>query len=122
MIDTQLSPFGGWDWLLNFNSSNMKLSVTERLTLLQILPPMNNFVTMNIVLELSKNVGLSENEVKELGIKKGENKIEWDVTKEKEKEIEFSEVEKGIIKDALRKLDEEKKVELVHISLWNKFM
>jgi hypothetical protein len=102
----------------------MKLSVKERLSLLQILPKMDNILTMNIVYELGKKISIGAKEFEELGFiqndKTGE--IQWDVTKEKEKEVEFEKAELDIIKDSLKKLDESKKVELVHISLWDKFM
>jgi len=100
----------------------MKLNVLERLTLLQILPPEGNFVTLKIVRDLTSILAMTEKEYKDFDIKQEGGQIKWNLKGNQEKEIEIGEKATDIIKEALKKLDETKKLEQRHFSLYEKFM
>lgn len=100
----------------------MKLSVLERLTLLQILPPEGNFVTLKIVRDLTGILAMNEKEYKEFNIQQKGKQITWNLKGSQEKEIEIGEKATDIIREALKKLDETKKLEQRHLSLYEKFM
>lgn len=51
----------------------MKLTVMERVTLLQELPPHGDITSLRIVRELRENLGFSEKERKEIGFREGED-------------------------------------------------
>jgi len=98
-----------------------KLSVRERLSLSQIFPQKDNLITMRIVNDLVNRLTIDADEAQQLGMKQKGQNIVWDTTKEKDKEFEFNDVELDIIKDSLKKLDEQKKVEATHVDLFDKF-
>ena len=58
----------------------MKLNVSERLMLLQILPKEGNFATLKIIRQLQDSIGFNESEFKEFNIKHDKNNITWDST------------------------------------------
>lgn len=100
----------------------IKLSVIERLSLLQILPKMNNVITMKIIRDLNERLGIGAREAKEIELSfYGEN-VKWNIEKDKNVEFEFNDIELGIIKDSLKELDKQKKIEVRHISLFEKFI
>jgi len=100
----------------------VKLSVLERITLLGILPSMENYATIKVVSDIHSKLGIDDKEAKAIDfVVKGE-RVEWDIAKAKDKEFEIGAFESDIIRLALEKLDKEKKLEPRHISLWEKFV
>lgn len=100
----------------------VKLSILERVTLLGILPSMENYATIKVVSDLNQEVGIDAEEAKEIEFKVEGDRVIWNPAKEVEKECEFGKFETDIIVDALEKLDKEKKLEKRHLSLWEKFV
>ena len=100
----------------------MKLNVPERLTLLQVLPQEGNFLTLKIIRDLTEVVGLNEKEFKKFGIKEADGQVSWNQKGAEEIEIEIGEKATDIIVEALRGMDEKKKLEQRHLSLYEKFM
>ncbi len=110
----------------------MKLNIPERVAILQILPDTGDFITLKILRELQKNVGFSEEDHKTFKIKrlneKGEedpqgNTLRWDPEEAiKEVEIEFGDKAKEIVKEALLKMDKEKKLTPGLFSIYEKFV
>ena len=99
-----------------------KLNLGERIALLGILPKEGNYITLKIVKELQMALSPSEEEFKEFGIKQNGETVTWNNKGIIEKGIPIGEKATDIIKDALDKLDKDKKLTVQHMSLYEKFM
>lgn len=102
----------------------LKLDLHNRLILLSLLPSENDFSTLRIIRKVSKDVGLTEKEYKEYGVKKLEGgRISFDPIKsQEEKEFDIGEVAIHLVKEALKKLDTEKKLTQEHLPIYEKIM
>jgi len=100
----------------------MKLTVGERLMLLQVLPQEGNIVTLRIIRDLSNNLGLSEEEHKNFEIKQEDQKVSWNVKGNEEKDVQIGEKATDVIVDSLKNLDDNKKLIPQMMSLWDKFI
>lgn len=105
----------------------MKLTVSERFVLLGILPPEGNFVTLRVIRELQKNLSFSEEEIKDYSIKigfdKGTSTAKWDVVKGNvAKEVKIGEMATQLIVDQLKKLDKEKRLKPIMMTIYEKFV
>lgn len=90
----------------------IQLNVSDRLTLVSILPTTGKLQELVEVLDIVKLVKFSEEEKKLIGYKEEGGKISWDPSKEVVKTFEFTFEHIKVIKDAVNKLDEEGKVNL----------
>src|ERR1035437_5068235 len=84
----------------------MTLSLKERLVIPNILPTEGNFTTLVIKNDLLDKLKVTQEEIKDLEIKSEGNNIYWDSSKETEKDFDITDLELGLIKDSLNKLDE----------------
>jgi len=100
----------------------IKLTISERITLLSIFPTKNNYATMRIVNDLIQKIGISSKEADLIGLKIEGGVIKWNPKKKIKKEFSLGEFDIDIIKDSLKRLDEEKELKVEHLSLWNKFI
>lgn len=100
----------------------MKLSVKERLLLLNILPKESNFLTLRIVRDLQNALSFSEEEVKQFEFKTEGNKAIWNQEKEIDKEIQIGEKATDLIIDSLKELDKLKKINMDIYNLYEKFV
>ena len=102
----------------------VKLSVLERLVLLNVLPKEGNFITLKIVRQLREGLSFNEKEVKEvkLTIDPQNGAARWDVAKDPNKEIEVGREAKKIIVEVLEKLNQESKLKEEHFSIYEKFV
>ena len=99
----------------------MELTVLERLTLLAILPPEGNLRTMRVVHELRQELALTQEEIKEFGVREEGQQIVWDEAKAKAVEIKAGGIRTEIITKALRELNEKEKLTPQHLTLCEKF-
>ena len=101
----------------------MKLTVFERLILLNILPKEGNFVTLKIVRKLREDLSFNEKEIKELDLKVDDKgNATWNPAKDKGKEIEIGGQANKIIVEALEKLNKDNKLTESHLSVYEKFI
>jgi len=101
----------------------MELNIVERMILIQILPREGDFVTLKIVRDLQGVVGFSEEEYKEFELREVENgTYAWNSKGNLPKEIPIGEKATDIIVDALKKLNNEKKLTEHMVSLYEKFI
>jgi len=101
----------------------MKLGVYERLILLNILPKEGNFATLKINRKLRESMSFDEEELKLLDFQdKGEGRVEWKQDAVGEKDIPIGEKATDIIIDALKKLNDDKKLTDEHYSVYEKFV
>lgn len=102
----------------------MKLTVLERVTLLQVLPGASNHLTMRIVGDLKMELSLSEAEMKKLKVVQTGDTFQWDdkIDSKNPKDVPIGLKATEVIVEALKELDKEKKVEARHMSLFEKFV
>jgi len=106
----------------------MKLNLSERFSLLNILPQEGNFVTLKIIRDLTSGLAPNDKEFKEFDIKQRpganiqETETTWNLAGNVEKGIEIGEKSTDIIVAALTKLDETEKLEPRYLSLYEKFV
>lgn len=102
----------------------LKLSVYERLVLLNILPKEGNFITLKIIRQLREGLSFNEKEIKDLklGINQEKGTATWEQEKDPNKEVEIGREAKKIIVEVLEKLDKDGKLTQEHFSLYEKFV
>lgn len=95
------------------------LSIKERLILPSIFPKESDIMTMTIVEDINSKIKLSQSELTDINFKTENNSYIWD--KELEFEVTLSDAEVKVIKESLKKLDEEKKITSDVLSIYKKF-
>lgn len=98
------------------------LNVGERLVTMQLLPHESKYSVLRIVRILKNKLGVTSDEYKEFEVKEQGGKISWNKKGNEEKEIEFTTTEADIVRESLRDLNEKKKLEERHVSLYEKFV
>lgn len=102
----------------------VKLGLYERIVTMSLLPQAGNYATLKIVTELNMMLGPTEEEYKAAGLQpqEGGGVLAKNWLAVPEKEFTFKEVALSMIVDALKKLDEEKKLTMEHFRVYEKFM
>ena len=102
----------------------VKLGLLDRLVVMGLLPQESNFATLKIVTDLQLQLGPTEEEFKKAGLSAAPNGgvIAKDWNAVEEKEFTFGEIAEGIIVDALKKMDKEKKLKREFMSVYEKFI
>ncbi len=93
----------------------------ERFGLLGILPKEGNVLTMKLVQGLSDLLGFDAAEQKVIGFKQDADRFSWD-PKAKPQDLDIGELARDIIRDVLKKLDDEKKITVDLLPLFEKFV
>ena len=100
----------------------MELQVGERLVLLSLLPQEGDFTTLKILRGLREDLSFSEEEHKNYNFKEEDNFVFWATEKDTPKDVQIGEKATDIIVDALKKLNEAKKLKDEHFNLYEKFV
>ena len=100
----------------------MLLSVFERLSLAGIVPRAGDITTLRIVRELERELSFSEEELKALQFKHEDGNIRWNPEADVLKDVPIGDVGKKIIKDALVRLSESKKLTMDLFGLYERFV
>jgi len=98
----------------------MKLSILDRLVLLNVLPKEGQVTTLKIVRKLQEDLSFSEEEHKRLNFRQEEDRLVWN--DEEDKEIEIGERATDIIKSALRTLNDQGKLHIDAVDIYDRFM
>ena len=100
----------------------MFLTLSERLSILSILPTKGDFVTLKVLNKLKMGIAPSEKEIKEWGVHQDvENKmVHWD--ENGEAEIPIGEAATGIIVDSLRDLEKSKNLPIELFEIYERFI
>ncbi len=112
----------------------MKLSIEDRLILMQVLPREGDIISLKIIRDLMAALGFSEAELKDAGFKeagetfkdeKGEHvvpegQVHWD--KNIEKDVEIGPKAMKIIVETLEELNKHKRLPIGYIPIYEKFM
>jgi len=101
----------------------MKLTILERMMILSNLPAEGDVLFLRTRQGMIAKVGLDEVEMATYDFKQNPEtgNVTWKNDIPQEAEIELSDVERGIIKDAMAKLNRERKLTPNHLSLYEKF-
>jgi len=100
----------------------MELNIKQRLMLLNVLPVENVRMTdLRIARELQLKLGFTEEEQQRFGFVQEDTRLIWNEAKDVPVDIKIGPRAHVLIQDALKKLDEEKKLTLDHIELWDLF-
>jgi hypothetical protein len=96
--------------------------VSERISILSLLPDKGDYVKLKVLMKLKMSVGLTEDEIKKWGVRQDlENgMVRWDDNGEAD--IPIGEVATGIIVDKLRDLDKGEKLPINLFDLYEKFI
>lgn len=102
----------------------MKLSLLERITLLNMLPAKGTITTMRLVSELRKSLPPSAQEIEDWEIREMDGKIVWNSEKVDEVDFPMDRPTINLIASLLETLDNTGDGELTeaHVSLWDKFV
>ena len=100
----------------------MKLTVLERLLLLNLLPKEGTFTNLKLLRVARENPSFTEEENEALKFKQENDQIIWVNGAVGDKEINTGEVVKGLIVKELKKLDKEEKLKDEYLSLFEKFI
>lgn len=99
----------------------MELGILERISLLNILPVEGDVVTVRILKTLRKDLGFTEEEIRDHKISSADNRVTWEETGYKA-DISIGEKATDIIKDAFKRLDREGKIREEMLPLYDTFM
>ena len=101
-----------------------ELTVLERLVLLNILPKEGDFTTIKLMRKLRESLSFDEEELKKIEFVQDGDQTRWNVENAREivKQIQIGEKMTDIIHDALKKLNDEKKLTNGHVTLYEKFV
>ena len=100
----------------------MKLTVLERLLLLNLLPKEGTFTNLKLLRVARESLSFTEEENEALKFKQENDQIIWVNDAVGDKEIDTGEVVKGLIVKELKKLDKEEKLKDEFLSLFEKFV
>ena len=101
----------------------VKLSVLERIGLLNILPTEENYLTYKLVRDLKTELSFSDKDFKELKIiTTQDQKVRWDEKADKGKSVEVPDVIVALVKVKLESLEKEKKINDQNAPLYEKFV
>jgi len=99
-----------------------ELTVLERLVLLSILPKEGDFTTLKLVRKLRENLSFDEGEHEKLKFVQDGDQVRWNESALSPKHVAIGEKMSDLIRDALKKLNDEKKLREEHFSLYEKFV
>ena len=100
----------------------MELSVAERIVLLSVLPAEGDLTTMRLTKDLRRELGFTEDEHDVLKFRTEDGLTKWDSEADVEKEIAIGPRAHVMVADALKELDESKKLNEDHLTLCEKFL
>lgn len=105
----------------------MKMSIAERVALLDVLPKEGNFVTLKALRVLREDVSLSDEENKLVGMtiepsEDGKGFYRWDGDKDPNKDIKIPGTLYSVIVDTLITLDKQKRLTEAHLPIYERFV
>jgi len=99
----------------------MKLNISERLTLVNLVPEKGNFVTMSIVEGLRLILYPSEAEVKKFELKQQERLLTWNEEGTKKIDIKLTDLQKKFLMDRLEERSKDDSLDFSQYSIFKRF-
>ena len=100
----------------------MELTIAERVYLYDMLPSEGSVTTIRAISEAQATIGLSSDELEKWSVTNDGGKVRWDSACDTNTEIEVPSVISGIIAKELNRLNDEDKLTIGQLSLWDKFV
>lgn len=95
----------------------MVLKIKDRIAILDMLPQTGSISEMVDIMEIIKKIRVGKEEKDKVEYVETQNSISWNINLDEGKEIEFSFEELSILKAAVKKLDQEKKVNAANLDI-----
>lgn len=102
--------------------ADKELNLSERISLLEILPEEGNFLTLVVLRDLKALIGIKEEEFKEYDIKQTQGAVTWNDEGKKPVKFKIGDKAEEIVRETLLNLDSRKKLNERHLSLYEKFV
>ena len=99
-----------------------KLSYTDRIELLLLLPTKGSFMALRAAEDLRKDLALTQDEMKLVEMEQDGEMLKWDLSKEAEKEHDFTEFELEVVRKSLKGLDESEELRQTQMELYGRFV
>lgn len=100
----------------------MELSVSDRMSLLAILPAQGDITTLRILRELRESLSFSEEEHKQFGIVVDGANIHWDGNCNSSTDIPIGPKAQEVVVASLHDGDKKQILTDAHIGVWDKFI
>lgn len=103
----------------------MEFSITERISLMSVLPKEGDIVTLRILRDLQAELGFSEEELEVLKLVQGAGQVRWDPEGAEavgQKEIQVGRAARRLVAKTLKSLEKQKKLPLAFIDLYERFV
>lgn len=100
----------------------MKLTVMERMAILNILGPEGSLAFLRVKRDIVAKVGLTAEETEDFGVKEADGKMTWKLDVPQEREIPVSGAERAIVVEALQRLEKDGKLHESQLTLYEKFV
>jgi hypothetical protein len=88
----------------------MVLTLKDRLLLVKLFPKKGNLLEQIALRDISKKIEIDSKERTQVGLKVVNGNLTWNPKKTKEKEINFTDLEKKFLKEQVTRLDLEKSI------------
>ena len=98
----------------------MKLSVHDRLILLNVLPAEGSITTLRIIRDISKELGFSDKEYQKLNIRQEGGSIQWDTTVASDKNIQIGMTAATILLDVFQKMSDSETLSLSQLDIYER--
>ena len=120
--DQKVAPLPGTEG--DVTKLGTEMTVLERLVLLNILPKEGDFTTIKLMRKLRESLSFDEDELKKIEFVQDGDQTRWNEKNASTimKQIQIGEKMTDIVHDALKKLNDEKKLTNEHLSLYEKFV
>lgn len=100
----------------------MRLSVLDRLLLLNLLPAEGSFANLKLLRVAREELSFNEEENKSLNFRQEGEQMVWEDVSFPMQEVNLGKVVSDLIVKALEKLDKEEKLRAEHMSVCEKFL
>ncbi len=108
--------------------NDVRLTIAERMSLLDLLPLQGNIVTLRLLTELRLKVALTAEEIEEYGVKQnrggdGRVWVEWNPDFDKSRvDISLNDHEKGIVTREIMRLEQQSQLTMNTLPLYDYFV
>jgi len=99
----------------------LKLNIPERFALLSILPEKENYLTFRLLMDLKKELGFTEQEIKKSGMETKGNQVVW-TNGNIIKTIEIPDTIEAILVEKLKEIEKNKEINENNVTLYEKII
>ena len=97
--------------------TKMILNIQDLLRMRSILPIKGDMIEQRIVRSITEKIEISQEEIKEIGLKQEGPNLRWDPTKVKDREVIFTELELDIMKKGVEDLINKKEIDQSNLDI-----